>query len=122
MSLAYDSLFSVSASLNSPETYMAAITHVRDMLEQWKLSVPPEMRPGETQSLSQATTGAYKTAILHTHLTYYLVVVGLARLTLHVDQTPGESVEFSKKNLMDTARACIELTRFVDIQPHTPVL
>ena len=80
------------------------------------------MRPGETQQLSKATNSAYKTAILQTHFTYYLVIVGLERLTLHIDQTSSESAEFSKKNLMDTARACIELTRFVDIQAYTPVL
>ena len=122
MSIAYDSLFSVSASLNSPEASLAAIADIRDMLEKWKQSIPPEFRPGETTQLTKASDYVYKTAFLHTHYSYYLIIIGLERLTLHLDQTQNDSTEFSKQNLMKTARACIELSRFVDIEPYTPVL
>jgi hypothetical protein len=121
-SIAYSSLFSVSASLRSNDSYVSAISHVRHLLEDWRLSVPIQFRPNEPIQLTSNTNATVKLATIHTQYSYYSVVIALERLTLHVGHQDARRLEESKQSLMRAARTVIELTRHLAVEPHVPIL
>jgi hypothetical protein len=122
LTIAYQSLFSLSASLRSVESYLAAIHHVRNLLEQWRLSIPAEYQPGGSTRFGNVFDPNEKLVALQTHFSYYHLVIGLERLTLHLDKEEGPRKQDSMLRLMNTAKAIVELTRFIDLEPHVPLL
>lgn len=58
---------------------------------------------------------------MRTHYYYYHVVIALERLTLHISHDIARS-ENSMRALLHTAREVINLTRYIDVEPYTPVL
>ncbi|PLB46037.1 hypothetical protein P170DRAFT_414839 [Aspergillus steynii IBT 23096] len=119
-SQAYELLFSISASVNTEESYYTAIDHVEDRLERWKMALPGDFRPGGHRSYSFSDPG-FKMGILQTHCSYYSLVIALARLTIQISPEKGHRHEDSKRKLMESARRLIELTQYIDKAPHTPI-
>ncbi|KAL4940018.1 hypothetical protein BDV06DRAFT_27519 [Aspergillus oleicola] len=121
LSVAYASLFSVSASTQSEDTILASIDHVRELLEEWRLSIPPDFRPQEPLQRRCLNDGASKEIALRTHYYYCHLTIALERLTLHVSRDIARS-ENSMRSLFNTAREVINMTRYIDVEPYTPVL
>ncbi|KAL6364247.1 hypothetical protein LRP88_02164 [Fusarium phalaenopsidis] len=122
LTIAYQSLFSLSASLRSVESYLAAIHHVRNLLEQWRLSIPVEYQPGGSTRFGNVFDPNETLVALQTHFSYYHLVIGLERLTLHLDKEEGPRKQDSMLRLMKSAKSIVELTRFIDLEPHVPLL
>ncbi|KAL4783737.1 fungal-specific transcription factor domain-containing protein [Aspergillus varians] len=120
LSVAYASLFSISASTQTDDTTIAAVDHVHALLEEWRLSIPPDFRPKEPIQRRRLIDGASKEIALRTHYYYYHVIIALERLTLHVSRDMARS-DNSMRNLLNTAREVINLTRYIDVEPYTPV-
>ncbi|EXJ89901.1 hypothetical protein A1O3_02968 [Capronia epimyces CBS 606.96] len=96
-----------------------------------------------TMSLSEPVSGHTHThthtpltlmtpVALWTHYLYHSVLLALARATLHLDgrPSPGEAeagasdpnrLLKSKQAIMNASRSILELTRFIDVEPYTPV-
>lgn len=121
LSVAYASLFSISASMQPDDTTMTAIDHVHTLLEEWRLSIPIDFRPKEPLQRRRLMDGASKEIALRTHYYYYHVIIALERLTLHVSRDITRS-ENAMRTLLNTAREIINLTRYIDVEPYTPVL
>lgn len=121
LSVTYASLFSISASNQPDDTTMAAIDHVHTLLEEWRLSIPADFRPKEPVQRRRLMDGASKEIALRTHYYYYHVIIALERLTLHVSRDIARS-ENAMRTLLNTAREIINLTRYIDVEPYTPVL
>ena len=125
LSIAYNTLFSVSARLKPREATLAAIEHIRTLLEHWRFQIPPDFRPGTDEPIRLTTEAstATKFVVLRTQHGYYHLLIALERLTiLHLDSTDKKTAERSKLTLMKTARRVIELSKFIDIGPQTPIL
>ncbi|KAL2865091.1 uncharacterized protein BJX67DRAFT_359229 [Aspergillus lucknowensis] len=120
LSIAYASLFSVSASTHSDDTLLASVDHVHSVLEEWRQSIPLEFRPKEPLQRRRLIDGASKEIALRTHYYYYHIIIALERLTLHVSRDIARS-ENAMRALLNTAREVINLTRFIDVEPYTPV-
>lgn len=121
-SIAYTTLFSTSSSAKSAEHSLRSIKHIRRGLEEWRSAVPVEFRPKELLGLRKIASPRTKMIVIQTHYLYYNLVFAVGRLSLHVDPDEKLDREESKWNLMNAARAVIELLRFIEIQPHMPVL
>ncbi|KAL1990980.1 hypothetical protein VTN49DRAFT_5484 [Thermomyces lanuginosus] len=122
VSKAYETLFSVTALLKTPDEYYSAISQVYDDLERWRCSLPKEVRPGEAFRPQYHTSSCSLLICLRSHFYYYGAVIALCRLTLHVGAgTESPYVEEAKKRLMYTARQIIENTRYIDAEPYTPI-
>ncbi|KAL3456124.1 fungal-specific transcription factor domain-containing protein [Aspergillus heterothallicus] len=119
LSIAYASLFSVTASTQSNSTLLASIDSVQTLLEEWRTSVPVEFRPKEPLQRQRVNDAAAKEIALRTHYYYYHIVIALSRLTLHVSHDVARS-ENAMRTLLDTARSVINLTRYIDVEPYTP--
>ncbi|RYP89999.1 hypothetical protein DL770_003844 [Monosporascus sp. CRB-9-2] len=120
-SIAYSSLFSVSASLKSKAACATAIARVRHLLDAWRTSVPSPFRPGEAVQHDLDLVSSAKLVLLQTQYAYYNVVFALERLTIQIDQEEGRNREESKVNLMSAARSVVELIVFIDFEPHVPI-
>ncbi|GJC90080.1 putative transcriptional regulatory protein C530.05 [Colletotrichum liriopes] len=121
-SMAYSSLFSVSASLQSGESARRAMDHARRLLEDWRQSVPVAFRPGRGGQPQLHARPVTKLVVLQTQYSYYNVAIALDRLSLHLGQGETPSRERAKHDLMLAARSIAELTRLIDIAPHVSIL
>lgn len=121
-SIAYTTLFSTQATWRAKEYCLESIKSVRRALEEWRLSVPVAFRPREVLQLNQSASASRKLVAIRTQYSYYNLVIALERLSLHVESDENIDREGSKWNLMHAARAVIELTPFIDIEPYVPIL
>lgn len=121
-SIAYSSLFSVNASSKSKVALATATARVRNLLEGWRISVPPPFRPGEAVWQDDDLTPSTKLVLLQTQYAYYNIVFALERLAIHIDREESKRPEESKMSLMSAARSVVELIVFVDFEPYLPIL
>lgn len=133
LSLAYTSLFSVSAAIQPPESYYAAIQNIEARLERWRSALPEQYRPGLLSQShkphvvpyfsSSFHQPSFKMVVLQTKFSYYGLIIALARLEIYIgrqDQSPSQ--EKTRRLLMDTARAVVEESKNIDIAAYTPTL
>jgi hypothetical protein len=122
VSRAYDMLFSVTATMKTPEQYFTAIDEVSEDLEKWRKCIPKDFRPGEPFRPQYCRTSSAMLRTLRTHFFYHSVIIALCRLTLHVGAgLESQRMADAKKWLMNTARQIIENTRYIDAEPYTPI-
>ncbi|KFY09158.1 hypothetical protein V491_08377 [Pseudogymnoascus sp. VKM F-3775] len=121
ISKAYDTLFSITATLAAADETQAAINTFNIELEHWRSSIPEDFRPGNSLDALKFPDGNLMAVILRVHYHYYSVVIALSRLGLNVQrEETSHSVE-SKKALLNAARVIVELTRYIDIEAYTPI-
>ncbi|KAL1853347.1 hypothetical protein Plec18170_005344 [Paecilomyces lecythidis] len=122
LSKAFEMLFSVTARMNSVESYYSAIDMTSDDLERWRNSIPEQFRPGLPFRAQHFVSSCALQVALRIHYYYYSGVIALSRLTLNVGAAnPGPRESESKKALMNAARFIIELTRYIDAEAYTPI-
>lgn len=121
-SRAYESLFSVSANLNSVDQYEVKIDAMKSELETWRRSIPAECRPGLPFSGARMAEGC-----LRMHYCYHSLSIALGRLDLWVGRKATKSeaqaarMRAAENELMESARAVARLTICIDIRPYTPL-
>ncbi|KAM0323341.1 hypothetical protein ACHAQA_008934 [Verticillium albo-atrum] len=120
-SIVYQSLFSVSASQKSAPALQAAVIRVRRLLEDWRAAIPLPFRPCEPTSLDAVTDSSTRLAVLQTHYLYLGIIIAVERLTLHLDREKGAASQRSVVNLMNAARTVVELSQYIELEPHVPV-
>ncbi|KAF0330649.1 fungal specific transcription factor [Colletotrichum asianum] len=121
LSVAYEQLFSVTASTHDTQILLSAICRVRGMLEGWRQSVPVDFRPKEQLNKQRLTDPRTRQIALSTQLYYFHLVIALERMSLQLDEGGGQRQQESRKDLLRAARSIIELTRYIDVEPYTPV-
>lgn len=122
LSTTYEALFSVSASTRPAASHFAGIDNVRTSLERWRLLVPVEFRPQEPLHHTHLVDPKTKHIALSTHYYYHHLVIAIERLSLRLGGDRGTHQEECHHRLVQTAKAVIELTRFIDVEPYTPIL
>ncbi|GKT96885.1 fungal specific transcription factor [Colletotrichum tofieldiae] len=125
LSQAYTSLFSVSGSLKTRTQYQAALDRIQGLAERWRMSIPKDFRPGMPYMHHGSLNPGTRMAFIQTSYNYYALTIALDRLALHIEENqPGREMirEEHKRRLMNTARAVVELTRYIDVDSYTPIL
>ncbi|KAF9889631.1 hypothetical protein FE257_007139 [Aspergillus nanangensis] len=119
-SVANSALFSVTASTCSAASLLPTLNHIQDLLEEWRQSIPLSFRPREALEKYCVMHPASKEVTLRTHLYYFHILIALERFKLHLC---GETEKTSDNvpTLLDAARGVIELVRFIDVEPSTPI-
>lgn len=122
LSKAYESLFSVTATLCPTELSYSVIGAVSDDLERWRVSIPEPFRPGTPFQAAYLQGHLSMAVALRIRYHYYSTVIALCRLYLQVSaETRSVRQSESRKTLMNAAREIIELTRHIDTEPYTPI-
>ncbi|KAM0635667.1 hypothetical protein ACHAPW_001332 [Verticillium nonalfalfae] len=120
-SVAYQSLFSISAAQKSAPVLQAAIVHMRGLLEEWRMGIPAAFRPCEPANFDALTDASTRLAVLQTHYLYLGLIISIERLTLHLDKERGAASQRSRVNLMNAARTIVDLSRYIELEPYVPV-
>lgn len=116
-------LFSVTATMSSPEDYARNLQAVGAELEHWRGSIPLAFRPGERLSRSRFASSASTMAALRTHFIYHNFAMVLCRLSLQVSDSRNEMAGRStRETFMLSARRTIELTGHLEVEPYSPSL
>ncbi|CAG8104872.1 unnamed protein product [Penicillium salamii] len=120
ISIAYDSLFSVTASTKSPDSLLPSVNLVETILEDWRQSIPPIFRPGGTLQRSVLADPHTKEIAIRTQFYYFHLVIALQRMKVHLSSEKQKTDEYLR-TLLNAARQIVDLTRFIDVEPYTPV-
>lgn len=120
-SIAFTSLFSVSASMRSHAALSKAIARTRGFIDDWRMSVPLRFRPGKEAQHDTGLPPSTKSVLLQTHYAYYNLVFALERLSVHVHLEERTKREKSESELMSAARSVVELIVFIDFEAHVPI-
>jgi hypothetical protein len=122
MSKAYDTLFSISATLNSEEEQFLHIDRINHELQCWRDSVPERLRPGSSLQQHRLRDPHVQEQAFRLAFAYYNLCICISRLVLHIckDENSVRRIE-SKNCLLTTARSIIESTPYMAIDPITPV-
>ena len=121
-SIAYSSLFSITAASRSKETLRKTIPVVRQHLESWRLSVSPRFRPEEPIQLEEDAAPSTKFVFLETQYHYHNILIAVEKLSLQVDVQDTAKRQESMYRLMQSAQTVIELTRFIDTKGFVNIL
>lgn len=122
ISRAYETLFSISATMNTAETTYANIDRTSDELDRWRLSIPESFRPGEPFQMKHFPDHVSMAVAVRIRYHYESIIIALSRKTLHVEGENASSRRSSSKNaLMNAARTVVELTRYIDTEAHAPI-
>ncbi|KAE8415355.1 hypothetical protein BDV36DRAFT_285379 [Aspergillus pseudocaelatus] len=119
----FTDLFSISATTNSKTTYLAKINELEMLLEQQCQIIPPQFQPGTKLRPQTFAHPCEIAAALRVHYHYHELKIALHRLKIHVtrdqssSQSPSDMVE-----MMNSARAVIDLTRVIYQESSTPFL
>ncbi|KAH8590057.1 hypothetical protein B0O99DRAFT_599320 [Bisporella sp. PMI_857] len=121
ISKAYETLFSISATLAPPDEIQAAIDIFKIELEHWRISIPEQFRPGDSH-VTKFLGSSSIVVTIRVHYYYYSVVIALARLSLNLRlEESSRLVIESKKALLNAAQVIVELTRYIDAEAYTPI-
>ncbi|KGO65939.1 Transcription factor, fungi [Penicillium italicum] len=117
------SLFTIS-SVNQPAAeYNAKVQSFLTELESWRLSAPGRFRAGETLKPRLLREPLAQTIALLTNYLYFHALLTLSWTLLHfsaIKLGPMRQLDL-KRGLMRTARSVLELTKFIEVAPYTPV-
>ncbi|KAH8819358.1 fungal-specific transcription factor domain-containing protein [Xylogone sp. PMI_703] len=120
LSKAYESLFSISATVSSTSDYGAKINRIRSQLDAWKDSIPLDFRPGQSVQRNDNFLPVSKYLTVKLHFSYYHTVIALSRLKLHVFKDGDEEMLLAcKSDLMHSARCIIDLTQHIEMAHYT---
>ncbi|KAF5641398.1 transcriptional regulatory [Fusarium sp. NRRL 52700] len=122
LSKAYDSLFSVTATLRSAQERFVQMDRINDELQLWLTSIPESLRPGSSLQQYRSSPLYMQEMALRIHFSYYNLRICLSRMTLHLCPYEGSQRRSeSTKCLLLSARSVIESTYLIAMNPFTPV-
>lgn len=106
--------------MSGANVQLAAIDRIRGLLEDWRKTIPEQFRPHEAHRPSIFRDLKSRNVAIQTNYYYFHLVIALERLTIHLDREGNR--QDSRRQLMNAARAVIELTKYIDVEAYTPVL
>ncbi|EUC27735.1 hypothetical protein COCCADRAFT_110891 [Bipolaris zeicola 26-R-13] len=122
LSRAYDSLFSVSATLIPTEECFRRMDCINYELQSWLNSIPDSLRPGSSLHQHRSRPLYMQEMALRIHFSYYNLRICISRITLNRCPNKGSPRRSeNEKCLLTTARAIIESTYMIAMNPFTPV-
>jgi hypothetical protein len=120
-SKAYETLFSTSSTMSSPQQYMVSLNRIRADIRRWESSIPAHFRPGKRTSCYPMPGTTHVHMLLKLDYLYYWLAMALCRLELHVGPAAGvneAALEQSTRELMAAARNAIQLSKDIDMRPY----
>ncbi|CAO2657982.1 Nn.00g072420.m01.CDS01 [Neocucurbitaria sp. VM-36] len=120
LSRIYASLYSVSVRGKSSEYYNSIIRNLKSELEAWRVTVPLPLQPGHPIRQHAILTPQLMDVRIRSHYLYHGTTLHLDRTKLQFAKEENERSEIVT-DIMKTARTVLELTKYIDVQPYTPL-
>lgn len=121
LSRIYASLFSVSVRDRPAAYYIATVQSLKSELEAWTKTIPTDIRPGLPirPHLIRGSQMMMDVSI-RLHYLYHGAALHLDRTAQQLESHPSVRSEV-ESSIMHTARTILELTKYIDVQPYTPL-
>lgn len=116
----YASLHSVSARGRPADSMKTAISHLKNELEHWRTTLPPHFQPTKFPRLYNFESATMLSTCIRLHYGYYSTMLHLKRAALQLPQ-PDVDVSNTITDIMHTTHAILEMTKYIDVQPYTPI-
>ncbi|KAJ5663312.1 hypothetical protein N7507_004043 [Penicillium longicatenatum] len=119
----HSDLFTISSTNQPVADYSAKVQVLLQQLEAWRLSSPMRFRAGEQLKPRLLREPLAQTVALMTHYLYLNALLTLSWTLLHSSAArlrTNQQLEL-KRELMRTARSVLELTKYIDVAPSTPI-
>lgn len=116
----YASLFSVSARGRPGAYYVGAVQSLKAELEAWARTIPMEFRPGQPLRPYTTQTPQMADISIRLHYLYHGTMLHLDRTAFQLEED-ATARSHLVIGIMQTARTVLELTKFIDVQPYTPI-
>jgi hypothetical protein len=120
LSRIYASLFSVSVRGRPEAYYKAAVQSLKSELEVWARTIPLEFRPGHPLRPYTLQSPQMVDISIRLHYLYHGTMLHLDRTALQLEDKLDVRTELVT-GIMRTARIVLELTKYIDVQPYTPI-
>ncbi|KAJ5627383.1 hypothetical protein N7528_004810 [Penicillium herquei] len=119
----HKNLLTISAIQQPASAYNSKVQGLLAELESWRLSIPERFRAGEPFRSRLMREPLAQTIALMTHYLYLNASLTLSWTLLHFSAAKLETRQQVdlKRELMRTSRSVLELTKFIDVSPSTPV-
>ncbi|KAJ5701888.1 hypothetical protein N7488_009436 [Penicillium malachiteum] len=119
----HKNLLTISAIQQPALAYNRKVQGLLAELESWRLSIPERFRAGEPFRSRLMREPLAQTIALMTHYLYLNASLTLSWTLLHLSAAKLETRQQVdlKRELMRTSRSVLELTKFIDVSPSTPV-
>ncbi|KIW34901.1 uncharacterized protein PV07_01644 [Cladophialophora immunda] len=120
LSVCYEELFSVKATMYTVDQKQTKIQSVYKALHAWKESIPAQYRPDNIVGIPDGQGPQSRAVLIHLNFSYHSVVIALARLAIHCG-IEGDLSDFGTGEVMlrNAARAILELTSLIDLKAYT---
>lgn len=119
----HSDLFTISSTNQPVADYNTKVQVLLQELEAWRLSSPMRFRAGEQLKPRLLHEPLAQTIALMTHYLYLNALLTLSWTLLHFSAArlrATQQLEL-KRELMRTARSVLELTKYIDVAPSTPI-
>jgi hypothetical protein len=93
-------------------------------LESWRLSIPERFRAGVSLKTRLLREPLAQRVALMTHYMYFHALLTLSWSLLHSSANKVGPIQEQldlKRSMMRTARSVLELTKFIEVAPSTPI-
>lgn len=120
LSRMYASLFSVSVRGRPAAYYRTTIHSLKSELDAWTKTIPLEFRPGEPIRPYAMKSLQVADLSIRLHYLYHGTILHLDRTALQLEEDSRAQSELVT-SIMRTARTALELTKYIDVQPYTPI-
>ncbi|KAJ5703602.1 hypothetical protein N7493_011527 [Penicillium malachiteum] len=119
----HKNLLTINAIQQPALAYNSKVQSLLSELESWRLSIPERFRAGEPFRARLMREPLAQTIALMTHYLYLNALLTLSWTLLHFSAAKLETRQQLdlKRELMRTSRSVLELTKWIDVSPSTPV-
>lgn len=120
LSRIYAALYSVSVRDRPKSYHIVTLYSLKAELEAWAETIPITLQPGQPIRPHTTQTPQMIDICLRLHYLYHGTMLHLYRTAIQLE---AESTTHSDvvTGTMHTARTVLELTKYIDVQPYTPL-
>ncbi|KAF4972584.1 hypothetical protein FSARC_857 [Fusarium sarcochroum] len=123
LSRALSTLFCPGICQKGPQYFLVTISQLEQDLEQWRMSIPDDLRPGPSYQCHLFRRPIKGPIAIWVNYLYYSFKLILLRSKLQIN---GDSENDSKRSsykeqLIVISRSILEITTYIDVEPSTPL-
>ncbi|KAJ4116122.1 hypothetical protein NW768_011094 [Fusarium equiseti] len=116
-------LFSPGICENGPDYFLSTIRQLEQDLEQWRMSIPEDLRPGPSYQPTLYRRPVKGPIAIWVNYLYYSFKLILLRSRLQINKDPENDVVKGsyREQLIGISRAILDITTYIDVEPSTPL-
>ncbi|KAF5667514.1 hypothetical protein FDENT_12106 [Fusarium denticulatum] len=123
LSRAMNTLFCPGVCHRGSQYFLTTIDQLLEDLEQWRVSIVEEFRPGCPSQFNSLRRPVHGTVGIWINYLYYSLKLILLRSRLQIASSQGSGADKAShsEQLIEVSRSVLEIVTYVDVEPSTPL-